>query len=353
MKRILILVLLSTLSAIALYSANLLAQTGIEQTEKTVSKETSRLGIVTEKPQEKPFVKIDGGYMIPYTATIPGTEITYTMIPIVGGKFTMGSPDDEDDRADDEGPQFEVNVEPFWMGRYEVTWLEYKKFMHLYSEFGALKRYGLRVVTAENEIDAMTCPSPLYRASFTFEEGDADDEPAATMTQYAAKQYTKWLSKISKDFYRLPTEAEWEYACRAGTKTAYYFGDDPSELENHGWFYENSDDARQQVGYFEPNPWGLYDMHGNVAEWVLDEYHEDGYTHVQKDASVGKLKIHVFPQAPGGTQALQLKELGSDCCDLWLLRQPTKRKTSFGNMTLTQLSRTSNTASSSKARADM
>ena len=198
----------------------------------------------------------------------------------------MGSPDDEDDRRDDEGPQFEVTIKPFWMGKYEVTWQEYKRYMKLYPEFQLLNRQGLRIVTPENEIDAVTAPSPLYKPTITFEAGDADEEPAASMSQFAAKQYTKWLSQTSSTFYRLPYECEWEYACRAGTKTAYYFGDDKNDLEDHAWYIENSDDARQEVGLLEPNPWGLYDMYGNVAEWVLDGYHEDGYTHVQQGANV-------------------------------------------------------------------
>ena len=257
--------------------------------------EKSKLGIVKQKPAEGPSVKIPGGFMVPYTAKIPGSKIEFTMVPIAGGEFTMGSPDDEEDRRKDEGPQFKVKVEPFWMGKYEVTWAEYKKYMKMDKVFKALQKKGLRVVTAENKIDAVTAPSSLYDPSFTFSCGDAPNEPAATMTQFAAKQYTKWLSLQSNSFYRLPTEAEWEYACRAGTSTAFYFGDDAGELEKHAWIYESSDDERHPVGKLKPNPWGLYDMYGNVAEWVLDQYDEDGYTHVEAGASVTAEKAFLKP----------------------------------------------------------
>ena len=276
-----------------------------DQTAIETKSESSKLGIAEKKPESGKFVKIEGGYMVPYEATIPGTEIKYTMIPIPGGKFTMGSPDDEEDRRDDEGPQFEVTVEPFWMGKYEVTWAEYKHYMSLYQSMQALQGKGLRIVTPKNEVDAVTSPSSLYDAEFTYAEGDGPKEPAATMSQFAAKQYTKWLSQISGPFYRLPTEAEWEYACRGGTKTAFYFGDDVGDLEDHAWHEENSEEVRTNCGELDANPFGLYDMYGNVAEWVLDQYDEDGYTHIKEGASVTVMEAYrkptkLFPRVARG-----------------------------------------------------
>jgi formylglycine-generating enzyme required for sulfatase activity len=234
-------------------------------------------GISPTQPAAGPFVKVDQGYMVPYTMTIPGSEVTYEMIPIPGGKFKMGSPASEENRGDNEGPQFEVTVKPFWMSKYELTWGEYKQYMAMYGVFKEFEAKKIRPLTDDTKIDAITAPTELYDPSFTYEFGEEPRLPAVTMTQYSARQYTKWLSGITGHFYRLPSEAEWEYACRAGTDTAYSFGDDPADLDDHGWYYDNSDDVPHEVGQKKPNPFGLYDMHGNVAEWVLDELLDDGY----------------------------------------------------------------------------
>ena len=244
-----------------------------------------KLGVSTEQPTEGPFVKIDGGFMVPYKATIPGTNTTFEMVPVPGGTFTMGSPEDEDGRLEDEGPQFEVVVKPFWMGKYEVTWDEYRRFMDMDWVFKKLQRQKIRQKLEKFGVDTIGSPSMLYDPDATYAAGDEYEQPAATMSQFGAKQYSKWLSLTSGQFYRLPYEAEWEYACRAGTKTAYSFGDDVDDLEDHAWFVENSDEERHTVGEKIPNAFGLYDMHGNVAEWVLDAYDEAGYTHLKAGQS--------------------------------------------------------------------
>ena len=241
------------------------------------------LGVVDQKPAEGPSVEVDGKFMVPYSMTIPGTKVEIEMIPIAGGTFKMGSADS--DASDNVTPQVEVNVQPFWMGKYEVNWEQYQAYMAMDTAFKKMAKTGLRKVTTEDEVDAVTAPSALYEPDITYEAGEEADQPAASMTQFAAKQYTKWLSLLSGQFYRLPYESEWEYACRAGTTTKYYFGDDDEQLEEHAWFYDVSDEYRQTCGELKPNPWGLYDMYGNVSEWVLDAYTENGY-----EAIAGKPK---------------------------------------------------------------
>ncbi|MCA9207899.1 MAG: formylglycine-generating enzyme family protein [Planctomycetales bacterium] len=236
-----------------------------------------RPGLVAEKPANGRFVETDQGFMVPYTAVIPGTDVKYEMVPIPGGKFKMGSPDAEAGREATEGPQFEVTIDPFWMGKYEITWAEYKSYMNMYPILKSFQIRNMRAVTDDNRSLAITAPTELYDPSFTFEKGEDPRQPAVTMTQYAARQYTKWLSGMTNLHFRLPTEAEWEYACRAGTTTAYHFGDDAEQVGDYAWFYPNAEETTHPVGQKKPSPWGLYDMHGNVAEWTLDQLLDDGF----------------------------------------------------------------------------
>ena len=239
----------------------------------TVSLAGESPGFVKEKPVEGRFVEVDGGFLVPYEVKIPGTESSFWMEPIPGGEFLMGSPEGEAGRGEFEGPQRKFKVDPFWMARCEVTWGEYKNFMYLYDAFKLFVEKGIRTVDDSNQVDAVTAPTVLYEPEFTFEFGEDDEQPAITITQYSAKQYSKWMSAITECQFRLPTEAEWEYACRAGTTTAYHFGDDASKLSEYAWFGdEDQEEGSQKVGQKKPNPWGLFDMHGNAAEWVLDSY---------------------------------------------------------------------------------
>ena len=211
-----------------------------------------------------------------YTTSLPGhPTITFSMIPIEGGTFTMGSPDSEAHRHDDEGPQVEVEIEPFWMGQYEVTWDEFLKFM--FPKLPRNRDGSLSYPKPDtNLVDLVARPTEPY-VDMSFGMGQEGGYPAICMTHHTANKYCEWLSAQTEHFYRLPTEAEWEYACRAGTTTAYSFGDDPAQLDDYAWHFKNSEWNYQPVGQKKPNPWGLYDMHGNVMEWCLDQYDTDQY----------------------------------------------------------------------------
>nr|WP_299382585.1 formylglycine-generating enzyme family protein [Allomuricauda sp.] len=208
-----------------------------------------------------------------YEQNIPGTDLTVSMIPIPQGSFTMGSPSSEKGRSADEGPAHEVQISPFWMGEFEITWDLYHLFMareidHTNGSFAKGKEVSM-------DIDAVSgATTPYVEMSFGM---GTEGYPAICMTQYAASKFCEWLSAITGQFYRLPTEAEWEYACRAGTDSAFSFGDSAYSINDYAWYANNSDNKYQKVGQKKPNPWGLHDMHGNVAEWTLDGYDSDIY----------------------------------------------------------------------------
>jgi formylglycine-generating enzyme required for sulfatase activity len=188
-----------------------------------------------------------------------------------------------------------------WVAKTETTWREYLLYMEMYTAFTNLASSGKRLVTDENKADAVTAPTELYDATFTYEHGQDPDLPAVTMTQYAAKQYTKWLSKITGHQYRLPTEAEWEFACRGGSKSAYCFGDQESALGDYAWYADNSDEKPHKVALKKPNSFGLHDMHGNVMEWTINQYTEDGYTSLAgKGKAISAIDSVVWPKEVEG-----------------------------------------------------
>jgi formylglycine-generating enzyme required for sulfatase activity len=190
------------------------------------------------------------------TDSIPGSKAAFQLVLIPGGAFTMGGTDGH--------PQRQVQLDSFWMGRHEVG---YDEFIVFYQ-----KEYDTDA-TAHPEksysADAVTRPTPQY-IDYTYGMGKGGF-PAVSMTQQAALRYCQWLYEKTGTFYRLPTEAEWEYACRANEQRTIT----SEQLKDYAWYYQNSYEKYHELGQKLPNAWGLYDMLGNVAEWTLDFYDEN------------------------------------------------------------------------------
>ncbi len=168
-----------------------------------------------------------------------GDGVAMELVWIPEGEFMMGS---EDGRSN-ERPVHRVRItQGFWMGRHEVTQAQWQAVMG-------------------------TNPSSFQGM----------DHPVENVSWNDSQEFMGRLSEIVGYEFRLPTEAEWEYACRAGTETAYYFGDAPDRLDRFAWYRDNSGNSTQPVGEKRANIWGLHDMHGNVWEWCLDWYDEEFY----------------------------------------------------------------------------
>lgn len=207
---------------------------------------------------------------VAYREQIPGSSLFFPMVSIPGGSFLLGSSEEEPGRRSDEGPRHRIEISPFWMGAHEVT----------YDEF--LAYFEDEETSTNSDVDAVTRPTPQY-IDLSWGMGKRGGYPVNSMSQRSALMYCRWLYRKTGHFYRLPTEAEWEYACRAGSASAFSFGDDSSQLRNFAWFKDNSQGKYQKVGQKTPNAWGLYDMEGNLAEWTLDQYGAETYSTYQDD----------------------------------------------------------------------
>lgn len=208
---------------------------------------------------------------------IPNSSVNFTMQPIPGGSFIMGSPSTDKAAKTNEQPSKKINISPFWMGKYEVTHDEFQLFLK--DEKTSLN----------NDADVVTRPSPQY-IDLSWGMGKEGGFPSNSMQQMTAIMYCRWLYKKTGIFFRLPTEAEWEYAARAGNTTIYPFGNNEALLGEYAWYSKNSGGKYQKVGQKKPNKWGLYDMLGNVAEWTLDQYDKDYFTKIKQDESNPEIK---------------------------------------------------------------
>ncbi|MFN6215702.1 MAG: SUMF1/EgtB/PvdO family nonheme iron enzyme [Microcystis sp.] len=207
-----------------------------------------------------------------------GNGITLEMLAIPGGTFLMGSPQDEKDSFGDERPQHEVNVPPFFIGKYPITQEQWRAIA--------------------SRTDLKVDPSAPLRVNLDLnpayfkDRPDSDRRPVEQVNWYDAIEFCARLSKLTGREYRLPSEAEWEYACRAGTTTPFYFGETiTGELANYRASETYAGEAKGEyreettpVGQFPPNAFGLYDMHGNVWEWCADTWH-DNYDGAPTDGS--------------------------------------------------------------------
>jgi len=218
-------------------------------------------------------------------------SVSFHMLAIPGGDFLMGSPAGEKGRVADEGPQHPVTIPPFWMGKLEVTWDEFDWFWTKRFPGGQPPPRPNLAKKPDKLSDAITSPTPPYAdETFGHGMGTRAGYPVLAISHHAAMEYCRWLSEKTGKKYRLPTEAEWEWACRAGTTTAFSFGDDPKKLGDHAWIEENADEHSHPAGKKKANPWGLHDMHGNVAEWCIDRYSKDFYGTLPAD----KLSLNPF-----------------------------------------------------------
>jgi formylglycine-generating enzyme required for sulfatase activity len=202
-----------------------------------------------------------------YQQKIEGTNVSFKMVAIPAGSFTIGSELTERGRQEDEGPQKEITLSAFWMAEHEVTFVEWD----LYFKDNSLPQ--------SKTIDGVTRATPQY-IDLTWGMGRDAKHPTNSMSHTAAMMYCKWLYTKTGFFYRLPTEAEWEYACRAGSETAYPHGSDATALREYAYFKDNSNSKFHHVAQLKPNAWGLYDMLGNVSEWTLDQYDPAYYTKI-------------------------------------------------------------------------
>jgi formylglycine-generating enzyme required for sulfatase activity/predicted Ser/Thr protein kinase len=193
------------------------------------------------------------------------------MVQLPAGTFRMGSPEDDSSADESERPTRVIRISsPFWMGAHEVTVDQFRTFVKETGHVTVAEIEGGRIwdsTIGEMHRDvAFNWRDPGYGVP------PADEHPVVQVAREDAIAFCQWLSRKDNLPYRLPTEAEWEYACRAGTTSRWSMGDDPSRLTEFAWFRANAGRQLHPVGGKHPNPWGLFDLHGNARELCSDWY---------------------------------------------------------------------------------
>ena len=264
-----------------------------------------------------------------FTETVPGTTAAIRMIAVPGGEFTMGSSTKEAFHKADEGPQKKVKVSPFFMGEVEVTW---NQFWAFYNETMSEGRTPPEKIYANNnrpDVDAVSGPTPPF--GFPDQGWGMGERPAITMTHYSASTFCQWLSLKTGRHYRLPTEAEWEYAARGGTETPYFFEGNPKKYSEDGFWskfkgadtttiasyvvYSGNSTGKTQDGRFvKANPFGLKNMLGNVMEYCSDWYADDAYSKITCLIEDVAFHIEDLPQATEDLSALLDRHGYEDSC---------------------------------------
>lgn len=270
------------------------------------------------------FCLLSQGYAVSqddsYTQKLTGTDQEIEMVLIPGGTFTP---------ANRQGGQATgvVRVDPFWMSSREITWGLYHEFLERSADSQAGPGRGNEV---DLEVDAVSGATVPY-VDMSLGMGTGEDLPVGNVTRKAASLFCKWLSAKTGHFYRLPTEAEWEYAARAGSETPFFYGSQPDSLGRYAWFEANSGNAYQPVGEKQPNPLGLYDIYGNVAEWTLDNYDSGEYGTTASEFDPpgseypGVLRGGSYKDAPEGLHSSA--RLASD--PVWKQRDPQFPRSKF------------------------
>ncbi len=212
--------------------------------------------------------------IIPDPAGTLVNSLGMKMVPIQPGKFWMGSPKGELDHQPDETEHVVYHTKPFYMGMHEVTVGQFAAFVKDTGRLTDAERKGEGSLRPDED-GKWVLDRKINWRNPGFEQ--ADDHPVVCVSWNDAWAFCHWLSATEDKRYQVPTEAQWEYCCRAGARTRFTFGDDNKELEGYAWLADNAARTTHPVGRKMPNAWGLFDMHGNALEWTSDTYDKNYY----------------------------------------------------------------------------